>query len=87
MKSFRNLFPHLAPFLAQVAASQAGPSLLDACDDLSIGHIDGVLSGKCHGAVDAVLTSVDLDQCLGWGPRAAHLGPRGYTQGLAPAKE
>ncbi|KAI7776758.1 hypothetical protein LA080_004476 [Diaporthe eres] len=87
MKSFRVLLPLLAQFLGQVAASQAGPSLLDACDDLSIDHSDGVLSGKCHGTGDAVQTSVDLDQCLGWGPRAAHLGLRGYTAGLAPEKD
>lgn len=87
MKSFRILLPLLAHFLALVAASQAGPSLLNACDDLSIDHSDGVLSGKCHGTRHAMQTSVDLDQCLGWGPRAAHLGLRGYTAGLTPEKE
>lgn len=87
MKSFRVLLPLLAQFFGQVAASQAGPSLLDACDDLSIEHSDGVLSGKCHGTGDAVQTSVDLDECLAWGPRAAHLGLRGYRAGLAPEKD
>lgn len=89
MKSFRDLLPHLALFLAQVAGSQPGPSLLDACEKLSIGHNDGVLSGKCRGAGEPMLTSLDLDQCLGWGPRAAvRLGLRGSTTvGLAPKKE
>lgn len=87
MKSFRSLLPHLALFSAHVTASRAGPSLLDACDELSVGHNDGVLSGKCQGTGDAVLTTVDLDECLGWGPRAAHLGLRGHKAGLAPVKE
>lgn len=87
MKSFRSLLPYLALLLAQVLTSHAGPSLLDACNDLSIDHSDGVLSGKCHGTGGAVLTSVDLNECLGWGPQAAHLHLRGYTSGLAPVKE
>lgn len=88
MKSFRGLLPHLALFLAQVAVSQPGPSLLAACEELSIGHNDGVLSGKCRGAGHPMLTSLDLDQCLGWGPRAVPLGLRGSTTaGLAPEKE
>lgn len=88
MKSFQGLLPHLALFLAQVAVSQPGPSLLDACEELSIGHNDGVLSGRCRGAGDPMLTSLNLDQCLGWGPRAVHLGLRGSnTTGLAPEKE
>lgn len=87
MKSFHGLLPHLALLLAQLLTSHAGLSLLDACNDLSIDHSDGILSGKCHGTSGAVLTSVDLDECLGWGPRAAHLHLRGYTSKLAPVKE
>lgn len=87
MKSFRRLLTPLALLLAVEAASQAGSSLLHACDELSVDHNDGVLSGKCRGTGDAVLTSVDLDQCLGWGPQAAHLGRPGFTPGLTPVRE
>ena len=87
MKDLSTLLPYLALFLAQAALSQAGLSLLDACVELSIDHIDGVLSGKCQGAGNTMLTSVDLDQCLGWGPRAAQMGLHGDTTGLGPAKK
>lgn len=87
MKGPSALLPHLALLLTQASLFQAGPSLLDACVELSIGRIDGVLSGKCNGARSTMLTSVDLDQCLGWGPRAAQLGLHGETMGLAPVEK
>lgn len=87
MKGTKSLFSLLAPFLARTPFSQAASSLLDACHDLSIGFTGGVLSGTCHGARDPMLTSVDLNRCLGWSPGDVNLGLGGRTWGLAPAKE
>ncbi|KAG8161018.1 hypothetical protein KVR01_009282 [Diaporthe batatas] len=87
MKSPKSLLSRLTPFLAQPAFSRAASGLLDVCHDLSIDYNGGVLSGICHGTGDPKLTSVDLNRCLGWGPRKANLGLGGRAWGLAPAQD
>ncbi|KAI3396646.1 hypothetical protein diail_11823 [Diaporthe ilicicola] len=87
MKSFKPLLHHLYLFLFQVAVSKAGTRLLDACDELAIDINDGLLSGKCHVAGHTMLTSVALDQCLGWGSRADYPSLRGDTTGPIPVKD
>ncbi|KAL1855321.1 hypothetical protein Daus18300_011138 [Diaporthe australafricana] len=87
MKSLKHLIPQVPLLLFQVTVSKAGSRLLDACDESSLDISDGVLSGECHVAGNTAVTSVDLDQCLGWSSRAGHLGLFGDTTGLAPAKD
>lgn len=87
MKSPKSLLSHLAPILARPSFSLAASSLFDVCHDLSIAYNGGVLSGTCHGTGTPMLTSVDLNQCLGWGPGHVNLGLGGRTWGLVPVKE
>ncbi|POS69976.1 hypothetical protein DHEL01_v211629 [Diaporthe helianthi] len=87
MKSPKSLLSHLAPLLALAALSHAASSLLNICHDLSIDYNGGILSGRCHGARDPMLTSVDLNRCLGWGPGHVNFGLSGRTWGLVPVKD
>lgn len=67
MKGATLLVAPLAAYPAQTAIDQKYLDLLYACDGLTINPDTGVLSGECQAGEDPVLTSVDLNECLGWG--------------------